>query len=138
MLILYKKIRGSITPSAPSFSIPIGREVGDPWAIKTAENPCFNNFSGLFILLFVFILIPKLSIQSISLFNILFGNLYDGIAYLSIPPAWFSASKTLTEYPILIKSTAADKPAGPAPIIAIFSLCIISQGCVFKDLLASS
>ena len=121
VLISLRNNNASMTPSAFSPSSPREKDLGAPPAIKTAEKPFLNKVAGSLILTSVLISMPNPFIQSISRFNILFGRRYDGIPYLSMPPVSFFSSKTVTGYPTFIKSTAAVKPAGPAPIIAICS-----------------
>ena len=43
-----------------------------------------------------------------------------GIPYINNPPIRSSRSNTVTQWPILLSSSAAAKPAGPEPTMAIF------------------
>ena len=80
VLILFKNNRGSTTPSAFSPLILMGSDLGDPSAMSMAEKPFLNRVFGSLICFSVIISIPNPLIQSISLFNILLGRRYGGMA----------------------------------------------------------
>ncbi len=61
---------------------------------------------------------PRLLTYSTSDRTISLGRRNSGIPYIRTPPASWSASKTVTWWPILARSAAAVIPAGPAPTTA--------------------
>jgi len=63
---------------------------------------------------------PSFLIKSISFSIASCGSRNFGRTLLTIPPADFSFSKTVTSIPTLVRKYAADRPEGPAPMIAAF------------------
>ena len=66
------------------------------------------------------VLIPKFKTWFTSSSNTSSGNLKEGIFVLISPPAFPSLSKRVHSYPIITKSLATVKEAGPPPTSATF------------------
>ena len=56
-----------------------------------------------------------------------------GIPYVKSPPILSSLSKTVTLCPLLFNWSAAARPEGPEPIIAIFLPVLIVGGLEFAN-----
>ena len=97
--------------------------ISAPVAIIIFSYP--SSISSLILLILVFNLtsIPRLKIKSISFSIQSTDILNSGIIFLTTPPSLFSFSNIVTFFPFLARKYAADSPAGPPPITAIFPAC---------------